>query len=148
MTQNSKFSVEAEAIDTLCDQQLVIEKRALEEAKKALKTGTTDIERFLSTLENTSGIDQKKIVLWRQIYEMAQKDRAFAEIMYTNLFYQMGSTDITKHSIYGPIISKYLERMNKTTDQLLKLAELIAGEMEKLEVVDSDDVFNQINQAK
>ncbi len=40
-------------------------------------------------------------------------------------------------------MSKYLERMAKSNDQILKLAELIAKEEEKQQV-SSDDIFNQI----
>ena len=37
----------------------------------------------------------------------------------------------TNHQAYGSIMSKYLERMAKSNDQILKLAELIAKEEEK-----------------
>ena len=40
-------------------------------------------------------------------------------------------------------MSKYLERMSKSNDQILRLAELIAKEEEKNEI-SADDIFNQI----
>ena len=42
--------------------------------------------------------------------------------------------------------SKYLERMCRSNDQILKLAELIAKEEEKSEAVSEDDIFSRINQ--
>jgi hypoxanthine-guanine phosphoribosyltransferase len=45
----------------------------------------------------------------------------------------------------GPTLSKYLERMNKSNDQLIKLAELIAKEEERAESVDPEDIFKKID---
>ena len=45
----------------------------------------------------------------------------------------------------GPTLSKYLERMNKSNDQLIKLAELIAKEEERSDSVDPDDIFKKID---
>ena len=42
-------------------------------------------------------------------------------------------------------MSKYLERMSKSNDQILKLAELIAKEQEKDEI-SPDDIFNKITE--
>jgi len=41
-------------------------------------------------------------------------------------------------------MTKYLERMSKSNDQILKLAELIAKEQEKENNVSPDDIFNTI----
>ena len=41
-------------------------------------------------------------------------------------------------------MSKYLERMSKSNDQILKLAELIAKEEEKMDSVPSNEIFDQI----
>jgi hypothetical protein len=35
------------------------------------------------------------------------------------------------HSTHGTLATKYLERMSKSNDQIIKLAELIAKEQEK-----------------
>ena len=40
-------------------------------------------------------------------------------------------------------MSKYLERMSKSNDQILRLAELIAKE-ETNDSISPDDIFNQI----
>ena len=40
---------------------------------------------------------------------------------------------------------KYIERMSKSNDQILKLAELIAKEEEKVEAISEDEIFGKIN---
>jgi hypothetical protein len=44
----------------------------------------------------------------------------------------------------GQVMSKYLERMSKSNDQILKLAELIANAEEKQETISEDEVFFKI----
>jgi hypothetical protein len=44
--------------------------------------------------------------------------------------------------MFGPIMSKYLERMSKSNDQILRLAELISKE-EKV-TIDPDAIFAEI----
>ena len=41
-------------------------------------------------------------------------------------------------------MSKYLERMSKSNDQILKLAELVAKEQENAEIVSDDEIFNKV----
>ena len=50
-----------------------------------------------------------------------------------------------EHMNIGSIMAKYIERMSKSNDQILKLAELIAKEEEKSEAISTDDIFSQIN---
>ena len=55
-------------------------------------------------------------------------------------------TGIAEHAAIGSTLSKYLERMNKSNEQLLKLAEIIArAEMENSKI-DPDDLFSQIKE--
>jgi hypothetical protein len=137
MTQGSN------SLDDLATQ---MEKAALEKARCELKKNPQEfIGEFLDTLATTSGIDSKKLSLWRQIYINASNDRDLAAIVYTSLYAHMNQSEVAHHAIYGPILSKYLERMNKTTDQLLKLAEIVAAELDKLEVIDADDVYDKIS---
>ena len=41
-------------------------------------------------------------------------------------------------------MTKYLERMAKSNDQILKLAEILAKEEEKSDVIKPDDIFDEI----
>ena len=52
---------------------------------------------------------------------------------------------INEHMNIGAIMSKYIERMSRSNDQILKLAELIAKEEEKEESFSDDDIFKRIN---
>ena len=54
------------------------------------------------------------------------------------------SNNKKNHLQFGQLMSKYLERMSKCNDQILRLAELIAKEEEKSEVINSDDIFDRI----
>ena len=63
--------------------------------------------------------------------------------MLTDLILQtQGNT--SNHIQFGSLITKYLERMNKSNDQILKLAELVAKEQEN-DVISTDDIFDKIN---
>ena len=50
------------------------------------------------------------------------------------------------HSTHGSLATKYLERMSKSNDQIIKLAELIAKEHERQEAVSPDDIFKSIGE--
>jgi hypothetical protein len=65
-------------------------------------------------------------------------------MLITNLWKEI-TTDPEKHALYGTTMTKYLERMSKSNDQLVKLAEL----MSKTEEFDDsppdlDDVYDKI----
>ena len=44
------------------------------------------------------------------------------------------------------LLNKYLERMNKSNEQLLKLADLIARAEEQSSKIDPDDLFSKITE--
>ena len=46
--------------------------------------------------------------------------------------------------MFGSIMSKYLERMAKSNDQILRLAELLGKEEQAS--IDTDDIFSKINE--
>ena len=50
----------------------------------------------------------------------------------------------TGHATIGPVMSKYLERMCKSNEQILRLAELIAKAEEESAKIDPDDIFSEI----
>jgi hypothetical protein len=51
-----------------------------------------------------------------------------------------------EHITIGPILAKYLERMNRSNEQLLKLADLIAKAEEQSTRIDPDDIFSKIQE--
>ena len=102
------------------------------------------IKNFADILNNIASIEDKKKMLWKEIYENALEDREKAKILFNDAYISMaGGTN--EHMNIGAIMSKYIERMSKSNDQILKLAELIAKEEEKSETISDDDIFGKIN---
>ena len=102
------------------------------------------IKNFADILDNIDSLEDKKKMLWKEIYEHALADREKAKMLFNNAFIDMQG-GITDHMNIGSVMAKYLERMCRSNDQILKLAELIAKEEEKSETVTSDDLFDKIN---
>ena len=113
------------------------------EIKKAKKQ-KTKIEKFSDLLDGLEGTEDKKKMLWKEAYENALYDRENANILLTDLLMQVKGS-VPLHTSLGSIMTKYLERMSKSNDQILKLAELIAKEQEKDEI-SPDDIFNKITE--
>ncbi len=99
-------------------------------------------EELLSSLEKT---DEKKKVLWSEIYANSLSDRERASILFTEAYKAMGSGS-SDHVALGGTMSKYLERMGKSNDQILKLAELIQKAELAETRVDPNDLFDQISE--
>lgn len=102
------------------------------------------IKNFADILDGIDSIENKKKMLWKEIYENALEDREKAKMLFNDAYISM-SGGTNEHMNIGSIMSKYMERMSKSNDQILKLAELIAKEEEKSEVISEDDIFNKIN---
>ena len=111
------------------------------------KKTVTEIEKkikdFASLLDTLATTEDKKKLLWKDAYQNALEDRESANILVTDLLMQIQGS-LTNHSSYGSIMSKYLERMAKSNDQILKLAELVAKEQEEQNTISPDDIFNEI----
>ena len=110
---------------------------------KKVKSKANKIERFSELLEGLDSIEDKKKMLWLEAYDNAISDRDNASFLLNDLLKQVKGS-VPLHTSLGSIMSKYLERMSKSNDQILRLAELIAKEQEK-SVMSDDDIFNQIN---
>jgi hypothetical protein len=95
------------------------------------------------TLDN-DGVS--KDVLWEEIYKNAVSDREKASMLITNLWKEITS-DPEKHVLFGTAMSKYLERMSKSNDQLIKLAELVQknNEDEDVDVIDTENLYTKIS---
>ena len=105
---------------------------------------TKKTEQFGALLESIENLEDKKRHLWREIYENATVDRMNAYMLFTDVYGCM-TGDKADHVTLGPMMAKYIERMNKANDQLLKLADLIAKEEEKAAQLDPNDLFAQIS---
>ncbi|TXH11518.1 MAG: hypothetical protein E6R04_02725 [Spirochaetes bacterium] len=102
------------------------------------KKANQQMSDFSSLLESLSKLKDKKKRLWQLIFENAVTDRQNAYVAFVDLYSQVHSSH-EKHAIHGQNLSKYLERMGKATDQLLKLAELVAAAEEKETPEEEDD---------
>ena len=105
------------------------------------------IDTFAELLDNISNLEDKKKLLWREIYENALSDRENANALYTDLYLKMQGSQ-SDHMQVGAIMAKYLERMCKSNEQILKLAELISREETKAAKIDIDDMFSAISRAQ
>ncbi len=103
------------------------------------------IDAFSELLNDLINTTDKKKMLWKEIYENALYDRANAEILFNEAYTSMQSSS-SEHISLGPILTKYLERMNRTNEQLLKLAELVSKAEEQSNRIDPEDIFSKISE--
>ena len=101
-------------------------------------------EQFGALLDSIENLEDKKKHLWRDIYENETVYRMNAYMLFTDVYSSM-SGDKADHVTLGPMMAKYIERMNKANDQLLKLADLIAKEEERAAQIIPDDIYSQIS---
>ena len=104
----------------------------------------SQIKNFADILDSINSLESKKKMLWKDIYENALGDREKAKMLFNDAYISMQG-GVNEHMNIGSILSKYIERMSKSNDQILKLAELIAKEEEKAETISDDDIFSKIN---
>ena len=101
------------------------------------------IKEFSDLLDSLQKTEDKKKLLWKESYQNALDDRENANILLVDLM-KVSMNNSTNHLQFGTLMAKYLERMSKSNDQILKLAELIAKEQEENDNVAPDEIFNQI----
>ncbi len=102
------------------------------------------VESFENILQGLDKTTDRKKTLWKEIYENALYDRESAAVLFTEAFRHM-TGNVTEHATLGSTLSKYLERMCKSNEQILKLADLIARAEEKEEKISPDDMFAKIS---
>ena len=102
------------------------------------------IKNFADILDSIDSLEDKKKMLWKEIYENSLEDREKAKLLFNDAYISMQG-GVNEHMNIGAIMSKYIERMSKSNDQILKLAELIAKEEEKSETISEDEIFGKIN---
>jgi len=117
--------------------------KSVEDALDKISNTDRKISKFADLLEALESTEDKKKLLWKEVYENAIVDRENANILFTDLLMQSRGNG-GNHAMFGPIMSKYLERMAKSNDQILRLAEIIAKEEQT--GISSDDIFNKISE--
>ena len=101
------------------------------------------IKDFSELLDDLTATEDKKKALWKEIYQNAVSDRERASILFTEAYKAMGAS-ATDHASIGATMSKYLERMCKSNDQILQLADLINKAELREARVNPDDLFDKI----
>ena len=102
------------------------------------------LQNFDKLLDDIGTASSREKMLWREIYDHAISDRQAALLCFMNLYPQL-KRDLDRHLMGGDKLSKYLERMEKSNTQLIKLAELIQKAKEKEdEAVNDDDLYKQM----
>lgn len=102
---------------------------------------------FSSLLREIPYIDDHLRVLFLEIYANANVDRDAAQALFDNLVTHMTAARENvdaAHVMHGQNLTKYLERMNKANDQLMKLAEMVTDAKKAEEAINHDDVLSQI----
>ena len=113
--------------------------------EKKIKKQEVKIKNFSDLLDSLSKTEDKKKLLWKESYQNAIDDRENAHILLTDLM-KISMNNSANHIQFGTLMSKYLERMSKSNDQILKLAELIAKEQEESDSVTSESIYDSIMQ--
>ena len=121
--------------------------KKLDKIQRKLTETEKKIDSFSDLLNHIDSSEDKKKALWKEIYSNAVNDRESASMLFTNAFQQMQGTTID-HATLGTTLTKYLERMCKSNEQILRLAELIAKAEGRAPQVDPDDIFARIEGAK
>jgi hypothetical protein len=108
----------------------------LEQTKKKMKD-------FAGVLKKIKHADEKKRILWKEIYDNALIDRQNAHILFVEAYTCM-TQSASEHVSLGGTLAKYLERMGKSNEQLLKLADLISKSEAAHSAINTDELFSQI----
>lgn len=106
-----------------------------------------NLDNFTSLLDSLSTTEAKKKSLWKQIYQNALIDRRNAYVLFGDLW-SIVSGDANNHALHGPNMAKYLERMSKANEQLIKLAELVDKQVQEQEEAsfNEDQMYEHIKQ--
>ena len=118
----------------------------MEEVDNKLKKATDlqkKVERFADILDSINSLEDKKKHLWKEIYENSLIDRENAAMLFTSIHGDIIGAH--NHQMLGQIATKYLERMCKSNEQILRLAELIDKAEQRSEQINPDDVFDKIS---
>jgi hypothetical protein len=107
---------------------------------------TKRLQDFSDLLDTLDDLADKKKHLWRQIYENAVNDRDAAGVLFLDLFVST-SSNAAQHTMNGPILAKYLERMCRSNDQLIKLAELVERADQANTKIDIEDMYSKIEES-
>ena len=103
------------------------------------------VKDFSDLLESIEAVTDKKKLLWKEIYQNAVIDRHNAGMLFTDAYKSM-QPGVTEHVTLGTTLTKYLERMCKSNEQILRLAEMISKNEQQASQINAEDVFTKISE--
>ena len=109
-----------------------------------VKSTDAKVKAFGNLLDSIEDLDDRKKLLWKEIYDNAINDRNLADMLFTDSWQRMNGQNALTHDAIGSTMAKYLERMCKSNEQILRLAELIQKAEEKANQIDTDNLFSEI----
>jgi hypothetical protein len=104
-----------------------------------------DLTKFQDMLKSLDNVDDRRKILWMEIYTNAVHTNEMAADLYDDLQAKILEEPI-HHATYGAQATKYLERMQKANDQLLKLSELIDAATTDEGSVDPNTILDMIEE--
>jgi len=110
----------------------------------------TLLQEFDELLNSIDSAGTKEKILWRQIYNNSITDRSNANLCFLDLYPHLQS-DIDNHMTHGMQAVQYLTRMEKSNEQLIKLATIIQKALESQqqeESIDTNALFDEIQKSR
>lgn len=96
------------------------------------------LKEFDELLDSIESAGTKEKILWRQIYENSITDRSNANLCFLDIYPHL-KNDMDNHMQVGMQAVQYLTRMEKSNEQLIKLATLIQRALENQQDGDLDE---------
>lgn len=117
--------------------------KELDSKMAEVKKQSENLSTFEIEIEKLKNVENRKKILWQQIYRNAIDDRSSALALFTECYASMGKT-ATDHIAIGGVLVKYLEKMSKSNQQLIDLSAIMSKDEEQSHGVDPDDLFKEI----
>jgi len=115
-------------------------KKPLTQKIQKQKNELPDFDELILTAND---VDDRTKSLWIEIYTNAVEDRERISVLYTDIFREMKG-NAQGHMLYGPLVTKYLEKMAKSNDQLLKIVDQIMSHKKTEGSINPDDLLDQL----
>lgn len=110
--------------------------------KKETEIFTAQFSQLLDTIASS---EDKQKILWKQAFHNAVIDRMNAYMLWSDLYSKV-CNKAQEHAIHGQNLSRYMERMSKANDQILKISEQIFMSKKKEDglIISDDDIYSQL----
>jgi hypothetical protein len=109
----------------------------------ASRANDVRVRDFTEILDKIDTLDDKKRQLWKEIYENCISDRQNSYALFIKLA-GICQAKSTEWAIHGRTIVQLQERMGRTVDQMLKLADLIHKAERANDAIDPEDIYSAI----